>query len=187
MIKIDIDQKIIERAIEIAQHENIQPAGAVDRSLSGKGKTNIWCGAIGQAVFERAMEDSRLQVICTSSNRDDYRSALGRIEVKTKERAVAPLPHYEASIYDYNKKNQDADWYAFVSLRMAPGVKSGDEATKSRYDQAWLCGLIERSRFERVSAFVPVGSPLPNGQLARYDSHNVTIAELVDLAELVPA
>jgi hypothetical protein len=184
MIKIDIDQKIIERAIEIAQHENIQPAGAVDRSLSGKGKTNIWCGAIGQAVFERAMEGQNLEVVCTSSSRDDYRSALGRIEVKTKERAVAPLPQYDASIYDYNKKNQDADWYAFVSLRMAPGVKSGDQPTLRRYDQAWLCGLIERSRFERVSSFVPVGSPLPNGALAKYDSHNVLIKDLVDL---VPA
>jgi hypothetical protein len=184
MVEIEIDEAIISRARAIARLENIQPVGAEDRSLSGKGHTNIMCGAVGQAVFERVMEDLKIPIVCTSSNRDDYRSPLGRIEVKSKERAVAPVPSYEASVYEYNKKNQDADIYAFVSLRFAGGVNSATPLSAERYDRAWLCGLIERERFDKASYFVAKGTPLQNGKVARYDSHNVKISELEDVQHL---
>jgi len=57
VIRVDIDSLILHRAEQIRRAENILPPGAQDRSISGKGDRAVWCGAIGQAVFERAMEE----------------------------------------------------------------------------------------------------------------------------------
>jgi hypothetical protein len=54
--RVEIDERVIQRAIEIAKREDILPPGKVDKSLSQKGRTAVWEGAVGQAVFERALE-----------------------------------------------------------------------------------------------------------------------------------
>lgn len=184
MIGIAISPAVIARAIEIARQENIQPTGSVDRSLSQKGRRVVWEGAVGQAVFEAALAALGIACDFRASIFYDYQTPGGTVEVKTKERAVAPAPHYEASIYDYNKDRQDADWYAFVSLRLAEGKTKESEATTDRYDHGWVCGCITRQEFTRSAFEVNIGDPLPNGQAAGFASHNIRYGTLVGLEAL---
>ena len=86
MIRVDIDSLILHRAEQIRRAENILPPGAQDRSISGKGDRAVWCGAIGQAVFERAMEEYGVAFGTDAVITHDYRVPAGRLEVKTKER-----------------------------------------------------------------------------------------------------
>ena len=183
MTRVEIDERIIERAVAIAKREDILPPGKVDKSLSQKGRIAVWEGAVGQAVFERVLEQIGVQFEFIASIFYDYDTDRGTVEVKTKERAVDPRPEYEASVYDYNSQRQNAEHYAFVSLRLAPGHTKHSEAKLHRYDVGWVCGIISGEDLARKAKRVEVGDPLPNGQQAQFVSHNVTYAELSPLGE----
>lgn len=184
MIQVRIDQSVVARAIDIARQEDILPSGSVDRSLSQKGRRAVWEGAVGQAVFEAALAALGIPCEFKASIFYDYQTPAGRVEVKTKERAVAPAPSYEASIYDYNKDRQDADWYAFVSLRLAEGRTKESEARTDKYDTGWVCGCIARQEFTRSAFEVNIGDPLPNGQAAGFASRNIRYSALDGLEVL---
>jgi len=183
--RIQIDDQILKRAVEIAKREDILPPGKVDKSLSQKGRAAVWEGAVGQAVFERALENLGVGFEFVASIFYDYDTDRGTVEVKTKERAVDPRPEYEASVYDYNSQRQNAEHYAFVSLRLAPGHTKSSEPKLHRYDVGWVCGVISGDDLARKAKRVEIGDPLPNGQKAQFVSHNVTYAELSPLGEEV--
>ena len=93
MIRVDIDSLILHRAEQIKRAENILQPGAQDRSFTKKGSRAVWCGAIGQAVFERLLEEEGIPFQVNSVITHDYQVPAGRLEVKTKERSVVPQPY----------------------------------------------------------------------------------------------
>ena len=44
-----------------------------------------------------------------------------KVDVKTKQTTVKPLPHYECSITEYNT-NQDCDYYAFTREKLTSQI-----------------------------------------------------------------
>jgi hypothetical protein len=184
VIQVVIDDAIIERALVIARIEGIMAKGAPDKSLSQKGRKAVWEGAVGQAVFERAMSDLKIDWSLEADWNYDYKSEGRTVEVKTKERSVAPRPDYEASVYDYNHQRQNADWYAFVSLKFADGYNKESKEARYKYSVGWVVGCIQREDFAKVARVVEVDDPLPNGQRAGFTSHNIEFSKLLDLAAL---
>ncbi len=183
MTRVEIDSFILHRAEQIVKSENI-PGGAQDRSISGKGERATWCGAVGQAIFERAMEEAAVPFTITSVKEQDYLVPAGRLEVKTKERAVAPRPEYEASVYEYNQAWQQPDWLGFVSLKFAPGYSKDSAASLEKYEAGYVVGCIEHQRFMAKAFAVKKGDALPYGQPAGYPTLNIEHQELESIEAL---
>ncbi len=63
------------------------------------------------------------------------------VDVKTKERTVAPLPHYECSVPEYLDGVQTPDVYLFVSLL------SNGKVGMDRFERAWVLGTLPHTQF----------------------------------------
>lgn len=93
----------------------------------------------------------------------DLISPLGmKIDVKTKERTVAPLPHYEVSVADFNTK-QECDAYLFTSI-----LVSKEEAF------GWLVGWMTKKDFYDKAKFHKKGELDPsNNFIFKADCYNM--------------
>ena len=92
-----------------------------------------------------------------------------KIDVKTKERKVAPLPHYNCTVAAYNIK-QKCDRYAFVNVLK-------DMKT------AWYLGSISKEEFFKKAVFRKKGEFDPDSPPTRdfyftADCYNVPVSEL---------
>ena len=88
-----------------------------------------------------------------------------KVDVKTKERTVAPKPYYECSVADFNTK-QDCDEYAFVSVL-------------NTLKEAWYLGKISKPDFYKKAVFHRKGEIDPaNNFTFQADCYNIPISEL---------
>jgi hypothetical protein len=87
------------------------------------------------------------------------------VDVKTKERTVAPKPYYECSVADFNTK-QDCDEYAFVSVL-------------DTLKEAWYLGKISKPDFYAKAVFHRKGEVDPaNNFTFKADCYNIPISLL---------
>ena len=87
------------------------------------------------------------------------------IDVKTKERTVAPKSYYECSVADFNTE-QDCDEYAFVSVL-------------STMKEAWYLGKISKVDFYKTATFHKKGDIDPDNNFTfKADCYNIPISEL---------
>jgi hypothetical protein len=88
-----------------------------------------------------------------------------KVDVKTKERTVAPKPHYECSVADFNTR-QDCDEYAFVSVL-------------NTLQEAWYLGKISKPDFYKKAVFHRKGEIDPaNNFTFKADCYNIPISLL---------
>ena len=92
-----------------------------------------------------------------------------KVDVKTKERTVAPKEHYNCTVADFNTK-QNCDEYAFVSVL-------GDHSA------AWYLGKISKEDFYKEATFYKEGELDPDSPPGRdfyfkADCYNIPISEL---------
>ena len=92
-----------------------------------------------------------------------------KIDVKTKERKVAPRSNYNCTVADYNP-NQKCDRYAFVSVL-------------EDYKTAWYLGSISKEDFYKKAVFYKQGDLDPDSS-PRYpfkftaDCYNIKVNQL---------
>ena len=88
-----------------------------------------------------------------------------KVDVKTKERTVAPKPYYECSVADFNTK-QECDEYAFVSVL-------------DTLKEAWYLGKISKPDFYKKAVFHRKGEVDPaNNFMFKADCYNIPISLL---------
>ena len=92
-----------------------------------------------------------------------------KVDVKTKERTVAPRENYNCTVADFNTK-QDCDEYAFVSVLID-------------HSKAWYLGKISKTEFYQKAKFYRKGeldpdSPPSKNFYFRADCYNIPISEL---------
>jgi hypothetical protein len=88
-----------------------------------------------------------------------------KVDVKTKERTVAPKAYYECSVADFNTR-QDCDEYAFVSVL-------------NTLKEAWYLGKITKSNFYKKATFHRKGEIDPaNNFTFKADCYNIPISLL---------
>lgn len=88
-----------------------------------------------------------------------------RIDVKTKQTSVAPLPDYDCSIAKFNTK-QECDSYAFVRVKKDLTV-------------GWYLGTIKKGSFFDKARFMKKGTVDPsNNYKVQADCYNLKIKEL---------
>ena len=88
-----------------------------------------------------------------------------KIDVKTKQTSVKPLPDYDCSIARYNTK-QKCDAYAFVRV-------------KNNLTIGWYLGMLDKEEYFEKAEFLKKGEIDPsNNYKVRADCHNVKIFQL---------
>ena len=91
-----------------------------------------------------------------------------KVDVKTKERTVAPKPYYECSVADFNTK-QDCDYYVFVRI----------ENVKHKWKRAWVLGAYDKESYFKDAKFLKRGQYDPdNGFRVKADCYNIPINKL---------
>jgi len=129
-----------------------------------KGK-GVVVAYIGEEVVKRVL-DGEIE------DTYDYDLVYGdrvKVDVKTKERTVAPKTHYNCTVADFNTK-QDCDEYAFVSVL-------------SDHSTAWYLGKISKEDFYKKARFYKEGDLDPDSPLSmdfyfKADCYNIKISEL---------
>jgi len=120
---------------------------------------------IGEEVVKRVLEGEIKDTY-------DYDVVYGdntKVDVKTKERTVAPREHYNCTVADFNTK-QECDEYAFVSVL-------NDHST------AWYLGKISKQNFYKEAKFYKEGeldpdSPPSTDFYFKADCYNIPISKL---------
>ena len=92
-----------------------------------------------------------------------------KVDVKTKERTVAPKDHYNCTVADFNTE-QNCDEYAFVSVL-------------NDHSAAWYLGKIAKEDFYKKAKFYKEGELDPDSPPSRdfffkADCYNIPISEL---------
>jgi hypothetical protein len=111
---------------------------------------------------------------CPSNNSFDYDLIKNhvKIDVKTKQTTVTPLPHYEASVAAYNP-NQRCDLYIFT--RVLKGFSKG-----------WICGWLTKEEYFGKAQYLRKGQIDPsNGFRVRANCHNVAYQDLKRMDDLI--
>jgi hypothetical protein len=125
-----------------------------------KGKGNI-AGFLGEQIALHCLGG-------TWANTYDWDIILPdgkRIDVKTKQTSVKPLPEYECSVTKYNTK-QKCDAYAFVRL-------------KNDFMVGWYLGCMDKEKYLEKAAFKKKGDIDPsNTYKFKADCYNLAIKEL---------
>jgi len=175
-LKVNITPDMYRKATERAE------SLPVFRGSHRKEEANI-VGCLGEIVSERVLEDNKIQFEPMYTTKHDLgitNAELEKktIEVKTKDRTVAPRPNYEATLPAYNHEHQMADYYAFVSLQRSANNSSEIE----RFNTAWVVGVANRQIFDRHKKFWKAGQQDPtNGTVFWTDCWNLYIHQLASI------
>ena len=175
-VRIHITSDIYQRAMERAESLPILPGS------HRKEDANI-VGCLGEVIFEKLLSDSEVPFTPLYTTKHDLRIVNGlsvekTLEVKTKDRTVAPRPNYEATLPAYNHDHQIADYYGFVSLQRGRNSTAGIE----RFHSAWVVGVANRTIFERHKKFWKAGQQDPtNGTVFWTDCWNLYIHQLAPI------
>lgn len=182
MIEVPITPAIIVRAEEMYQQ-----AHSSDRLRFRKEKAagnTTWTGVMGQAVFEQALRDERMPYLWVDRTTHDYEVCGLKFDVKSKAWKRAAGPDVEVSVFDYIRDHQTVDFYAFVHLQLALGEDPDGPPSATRFQRAWLLGVMDKAQYLYLSHEVKEGDVFESGHIAKADSLNLVAEKLLPLATI---
>jgi hypothetical protein len=144
---------------------------ALRQSMRGQAGNEV--GAMGEVMAMRYLSAIGVEYRDDSQINHDLVTAYGTMDIKTKERTVPPLPHYDCTVPDYNSAVQRPDFYLFVSLQSDGSIGC------RRFVKGWILGSISRERFYRIArVWKPSQIDDTNGWSATILCRNVSVQEL---------
>jgi len=161
--EIELTDGCLNKAIEYSKDR------VYKRSMRGEEGTYI--GAIGEIVLVDYLKNHCMEVIDKrESTRFDFFVNSKRVEVKTKDRTVAPKPFYECSVPLYNHSHQIPDWFYFISLYREGKV----------FKKAYLLGGMTYQQLSQEGVKMNEGEvDERNGWLCREPCININIEKLI--------
>ena len=181
MIEVEITPAIIVRAEEMfaaARSTN----SLRFRSEKAKGNTT-WTGCVGQAVFEKVLADRAIPMRFINATTHDYEVCGLKVDVKSKSWARPARGDVEVSVFDYIRDHQAVNYYAFVHLQLAPGEDRNGPPSPTRFQRAWLLGVMEKSQYLYLATEVKEGTVFESGHIAKASSLNLVAAKLLPVEE----
>ena len=154
-----IEVKITDEMLIKAREKTVEMGKLYNSILRGKGNMS---GFIGEQLALKVLGGAW-------ENTYDYDLKVNdiRIDVKTKQTSVKPLPHYECSIAAFNTK-QDCDGYAFVRVL-------------NDFSVGWFLGVLTKQDYFDKATFLKKGEVDPsNNYTVKADCYNVRFDELGD-------
>ena len=161
--------------LEAAQ-SRAQTLGELDRSMRGLQANQV--GALGEIIGMDYLRACGLEIEEVYSTSYDIRVNLDgqwkTLEIKTKERTVAPLPHYDCTVPAYNHSHQRPDFFLFISL-----LSSGKSDQMTRFQTGYILGSISLEKFDKLAtAWNPTQTDNSNGWTPTIECFNVQISQL---------
>jgi hypothetical protein len=155
MIQVEITDEML-----LAAREKATEMGELNNSIL-KGQGSL-AGFVGEQVVMKILGGKWENTYDYDINVDNV-----RVEVKTKQTTVQPLPHYECSVAAFNIK-QNCDAYAFVRV-----LKD--------FSVGWFLGVMKKDEFFQKAKRLKKGEVDPsNNFTVRADCYNLRIDELGD-------
>ena len=140
------------------------------RSMRGPRANEV--GAMGELVAARYLSAIGAEFLEDSTIDHDLLVGGLTVDVKTKERTVPPLPHYECTVGGVSAR-QRPQVYLFVSLLGAPGVGC------DRFTRGWILGSMFRETFDRLAvSWTPSMVDVENGWRPTIPCRNVRVEQL---------
>lgn len=128
---------------------------------------------MGELVAIRYLTAAGFEVHDDPTYNHDLIVAGRTVDVKTKERTVAPQPHYDCTVPDYNREFQQPEVYLFVSL-----LTDGTDGC-GRFVRSWVLGSIAAVKFDQIAErWTPQQTDLTNGWRPTIACRNVKVSEL---------
>ena len=150
----DMFVKAREKAIEVGRLNN--------SILNGGGNL---AGFIGEQIVLQVLGGDWLNTYEYDLIIDGH-----KVDVKTKQTSVVPLPHYECSITEYNAK-QDCDYYAFTRV-------------KKDFSVGWYLGAMKKADYFYEAKYLKKGEVDPsNNYTVRATCYNLAIDKLKERVE----
>ena len=155
MIEVEITPAML-----VAARDKATEMGRLNNSIT-RGQGNL-AGFIGEQIALQVMGGKWSNTYSYDLVTDDGT----RVDVKTKQTSVPPLPHYDCSIANY-KTEQECDMFAFVRVR-------------NTFDVGWFLGVISKDDFINKATFFKKGEPDPNHKdfVYKADCYNIAIKQL---------
>lgn len=163
MIEVETTPEQINQAIQMAND-----LGKLNNSIT-KGSGNI-AGFLGEIVLLDWLKSKSPIALHENTYNYDLRVGDIKIDVKTKRSKTKPLPHYMASVADFNTA-QKCDLYAFVRVS---------------YDnlKVWLCGYKSKESFYQQAKFIRAGEYDPDNRwTCKADCYSLPYSKLEKFGE----
>ena len=181
MIEVELTTAIKVRAEEM--FKQAQSSSALRfRKEKADGNTT-WTGVLGQAVFEKALRDRLLPYIPVDLTTHGYVVCGLKVDVKSKGWSRPAANDVEVSVFDYIRDHQAVDYYAFVHLQLAPGEDRNGPPSPTRFQRAWLLGVMDKSQYLYLATEVKEGTVFESGHIAKASSLNLVAAKLLPVEE----
>ena len=177
MIEIIITPEIIVRAEEMFKSAQSN-AGMRFRKEKASGNTT-WTGVLGQAVFEQVLRDKRMPYLPVNRTTHDYEVCGLKVDAKTKAWSRPAGADVEVSVFDYIRDHQAVDYYAFVHLQLAFGEDRNGAPSATRFQRAWLLGVMDKSQYLYLATEVKEGTVFESGHIAKASSLNLVAEKLL--------
>ncbi|MET3930584.1 hypothetical protein ABIE51_002471 [Lysobacter sp. OAE881] len=141
-------------------------------------------GALGEVIFEEFLRSHRIPFEPRHETTEDLVLFDATVEIKTKDRTVNPLPHYECSVPLYNYEHQRPDLYVFVSL-VRDLARSPLSIT--RFSHAHLVGWATLAQVDQAVVRKRGETDASNGTTFWTSCRNLRIDQLRKFPELLEA
>lgn len=165
--------------IRLANEWAKQLGGIKDSIVKGKGNA---AGRLGELALCK-----HLGVEVADHKDHDLIYNSEKLEVKTKRRTVAPLPHYDVSVAK-TSRHQLPDRYVFISLEFsgrnfygeaADGLKRRGGVDYYGLKNVWYCGdMLADEYFQKARLFEKGDKDESNNFTTLVDMYNLRIDEL---------
>ena len=141
-------------------------------------------GCYGELVVERFLTENGVPFRADYDKFHDLVFPNGKtVEVRTKDRNVAPRYDYECSIPANNYDKQYANMFMFVSIRR---IDNRFHTKAEHYSDAYILGVMSRKRFDDVKVLWDKGSSnSSNNWTSSNPCYNVYINQLMPPEEAV--
>lgn len=179
MIEVPITPALIVRAEEMFMQAKSSDSLRF-RQEKATGSTT-WTGVVGQAVFEQALRDKQMPYLPVNLTTHDYEVCGLRVDVKTKAWSRPAGGDVEVSVFDYIRDHQSVDYYAFVHLQLAYGEDRNGPPSPTRFQRAWLLGVMEKRQYLYLGHEVKEGTVFESGHIAKASSLNLVAEKLLPL------
>lgn len=161
-----IEVQITEEMVEIAKQKSREMGKLRNSILKGEGNVS---GFIGEQIALQVLGGEWANREGCSYQYDMILPDGRTVDVKTKQRGVAPRPHYNCSVSNFNP-DQKCDLYGFVSV-----LKNRE----GEYLKGWFLGTIPKQEFMDRATFATQGTHDPSNNFNTPAScYNLTIEEL---------
>ncbi len=177
MIEVAITPAIIVRAEEM--YKAAQSSARLRFRKDKAAGNTTWTGCVGQAVFEAGLLEARIPFKFIDATTHDYEVCGLKVDVKTKAWSRPAGDDVEVSVFDYIRDHQTVNYYAFVHLQLAFGEDRNGAPSATRFQRAWLLGVMDKSQYLYLATEVKEGTVFESGHIAKASSLNLVAAKLL--------